>query len=157
MIRCEGGDESLGPAVLTSTMNTQVLRASVALFALCVSASAQLPPTTVPTGKPLLKRDRTQRILYPKIIQHEDERTVTNDLIEMLLPPHGGARRRAIIALGQIGYPSALASLLDILTNEKSPENRDPELRALTAFSLGQIQNQHAVSALLGRTGATTH
>lgn len=128
-----------------------VLRPSVVLLALCVSSSAQLPPTTVPTGKPLLKRDRTQRILYPKIIQHEDERTVTNDLIEMLLPPHGGARRRAIMALGQIGYPSALAALLDILTNDKSPENRDPEIRALTAFSLGQIQNQHAVSALLER------
>src|SRR2546428_3849594 len=107
-------------------MKTQVLRASVVILSLGVSSSAQLPPTTVPTGKPLLKRDRTQRILYPKIIQHEDERTVTNDLIEMLLPPHGGARRRAIIALGQIGYPGALAALLDILTNDKSPENRDP-------------------------------
>lgn len=128
-----------------------VLRVSVVLVALCVSSLAQLPPTTVPTSKPSLKRDRTQRILYPKIIQHEDERTVTNDLLEMLLPPHGGARRRAILALSRIGYPSGLAALLDILTNDKSPENRDFEIRALTAFALGQIQNQHAVSALLER------
>src|SRR5438128_294341 len=136
-------------------MKTRFFRASVALFALCVSAWAQLPPSTVPTGKPILKRDRTQRILYPKIIQHEDERTITNDLIEMLLPPHGGARRRALLALGRIGYPSGLAPLIDILTSDKNPENRDPEMRALAAFSLGQIQNQHAVTTLLERLDAS--
>jgi cyclophilin family peptidyl-prolyl cis-trans isomerase/HEAT repeat protein len=40
---------------------------------------------------------------------------------------------------------------MDILNSDKNPENRDPEMRALAAFSLGQIQNQHAVSALLDR------
>jgi len=90
-------------------------------------------------------------VLYPKIIQHEDERTVTTDLVELLQPPHGGARRRTILALGRIGYPSALAALLDILSGDQNPENRDPEIRALAAFALGQIQNERAVSALLER------
>src|SRR5437588_6207399 len=67
----------------------------------------------------------------------------------MTLPPHGGVRRRAILALGRIGYPGGLAQLIDILNSDKNPENRDPEMRALAAFSLGQIQHQHAVSALL--------
>ena len=132
-------------------MRTSRLDAALGLMLLAAPAFAQLPPTTVPNRKPALKRDRTQRTLYPKIIQHEDERTVTNDLIEMTLPPHGGVRRRAILALGRIGYPSGLAQLIDILNSDKNPENRDPEMRALAAFSLGQIQHQHAVSALLER------
>lgn len=125
--------------------------AVVVLLVLATSPLAQLPPTTVPRSRPALKRDRTQRILYPRIIQHEDERSVTNDLVDMLLPPHGGARKRAILALGRIGYATALAALIDVLSADKNPENRDPETRALAAFSLGQIQNQHAVSALLER------
>ncbi len=133
-------------------MRTRWLRAVPGLLILGTSLFAQrLPPAIIPTGKPTLKRDRTQRILYPKIIQHEDERTVTNDLVEMLVPSHGGARRRTILALGRIGYPSGLAVLIDVLNSDQNPENRDPEMRALAAFSLGQIQNQHAVSALVER------
>lgn len=132
-------------------MPTHLLRVAFALFAVASATVAQLPPTTIPAGKPALKRDRTQRILYPKIIQCEDERTIPNDLLDMLLPPHGGARRRAILALARIAYPKGLAALIDILTGNQNPENRDPEIRALAAFSLGQIQNQQAVSALLER------
>jgi cyclophilin family peptidyl-prolyl cis-trans isomerase/HEAT repeat protein len=132
-------------------MRTHLVGASLAFLTLIAPTFAQRPPVTVPASKPTLKRDRTQRILYPRIIQHEDERTVTNDLIEMLLPPHGGVRRRAILALGRIGYPSGLAALIDILNSDRNPENRDPEMRALAAFSLGQIQNQQAVPALLER------
>jgi cyclophilin family peptidyl-prolyl cis-trans isomerase/HEAT repeat protein len=114
-------------------------------------APAQAPPTTLPNRKPTLKRDRTQRTLYPRIIQFEDERTVNTELIDMLLPPHGGARRRAILALGRIGYPSALAVLMDVLAGDKNAENRNPEFRALAAFSLGEIESHHAVAALIER------
>ena len=137
-------------------MRTYLVGAALGLMIASTTVFAQLPPTTVSNSKPTLKRDRTQRILYPKIIQHEDERSVNNDLIEMLLPPHGGARRRAILAIGRIGYPSGLAPLMDILNSDKNAENRDPEMRALAAFSLGQIQNQHAVSALLERLDPST-
>ena len=132
-------------------MRCHAIRTIGGLLMITIPLLAQLPPTTVSGGKPALKRDRTQRVLYPKIIQHEDERTVTTDLVEMLQPMHGGARRRAILALGRIGYPSGLAALMDILISDQNPENRDPEMRALAAFSLGQIQNQHAVSVLLER------
>ena len=132
-------------------MRTRFTRAVASLLMLSAPLLAQLPPATVSSGKPALRRDRTQRVLYPKIIQHEDERTVTTDLVELLQPPHGGARRRTILALGRIGYPSALAALLDILSGDQNPENRDPEIRALAAFALGQIQNERAVSALLER------
>jgi cyclophilin family peptidyl-prolyl cis-trans isomerase/HEAT repeat protein len=116
---------------------------------------SQTPPTTVPqtvpSRKPTLKRDRTQRLLYPRIIQYEDERTVTTDLVEMLQPPHGGVRRRAILALGRIGYPSGLGFLVDVLNGDKNAENRNPEMRALAAFSLGEIESHHAASYLIQR------
>ena len=127
------------------------MRAVAALLLAHMPLLAQLPPVTVPTGKPALKRDRTQRVLYPRIIQHEDERTITSELVSLLQPLHGGARRRAILAIGRIGYPSGLAALMDILISDQNPENRDPKMRALAAFSIGQIQNQHAVSVLLER------
>lgn len=139
---------------------------NVPVFILLVSAIgvAQAPPTTVSNGKPTLKRDRTQRILYPKIVQCEDERVVTRELIDMLLPPHGGARRRAILALGRIGYPSkppeggpgALGVLMEVLAGDKNAENRDPEFRALAAFSLGEIESHSAVAALIARLDPAT-
>src|SRR4030095_5363153 len=137
--------------VYSKAMRTHALKPGLALLMLCTSVLGQLPQATVKSGKPALKRDRTQRVLYPKIIQLEDERSITSDLVEMLQPMHGGARRRAIRALGRIGYPSGLAALMDILISDQNPENRDPEMRALAAFSLGQIQNQHAVSVLIER------
>ncbi|HJQ22904.1 MAG TPA: peptidylprolyl isomerase [Blastocatellia bacterium] len=130
-------------------MMTKFFQAAIVLLSLSTLLAAQAPPTTVPSRKPSLKRDRTQRVLYPKIIQYEDERWSQNDLIEMLQPPHGGARRRAILALARIGYPSALGALIDVLNAERNAENRDPELRALAAFALGEIESQHAASYLV--------
>jgi peptidyl-prolyl cis-trans isomerase B (cyclophilin B) len=63
--------------------------------------------------------------------------------------PPGGPRRRAILALARIGYPSALGFLVDVLNNDKSPENRNVEFRALAAFALGEIESHHAASYLL--------
>ena len=100
----------------------------------------------IPQQVPHLKRDRTQRVLYPRIIQHEDERVVDDELIEMLNLPHAGVKRRVILALGRIGYPLGINPLVDVLNS-----SRDPELRALAAFSLGQIGSSYAVTALLGR------
>jgi cyclophilin family peptidyl-prolyl cis-trans isomerase len=132
-------------------MTKQVFQAAIVLLLLSTLLAAQAPPTTLPSRKPTLKRDRTQRILYPKIIQYEDERTVPDDLLEMLQPMHGGARRRALLALARIGYPSALGFLIDVLNADRNPENRDPELRALAAFALGEIESQHAASYLIQR------
>jgi cyclophilin family peptidyl-prolyl cis-trans isomerase/HEAT repeat protein len=132
-------------------MTTKFFQAAIVLLLLPTLLAAQAPPTTLPSRKPALKRDRTQRILYPKIIQYEDERTTPDDLLEMLQPPHGGARRRALLALARIGYPSALGFLIDVLNADKNPENRDTEMRALAAFALGEIESQHAASYLVQR------
>src|SRR5437763_5531832 len=130
-------------------MTTKFFQAAIVLLLLSTQLAAQAPPTTPPSRKPSLNRDRTQRILDPKIIQAEDERWSQNDLLEMLQPPHGGARRRALLALARIGYPSALGALIDVLNADRNAENRDPELRALAAFALGEIESQHAASYLV--------
>ncbi|MEN3335848.1 MAG: hypothetical protein V7641_5213 [Blastocatellia bacterium] len=130
-------------------MTTKFFQAAIVLLLLSTLLAAQAPPTTLPSRKPALKRDRTQRILYPKIIQYEDERTTPDDLLEMLQPPLGGARRRALLVLARIGYPSALGLLIDVLNADRNPEYRDPEMRALAAFALGDIESQHAASYLV--------
>ncbi len=130
-------------------MKINTLKAAIAVFLLAALVAAQALPVTPQSRKPTLKRDRTQRVLYPKIIQYEDERTANNDLVEMLQPPHGGVRRRAILALARIGYPSALGFLVDVLNGDKNPENRDVEFRSLAAFALGEIESHHAASYLL--------
>jgi cyclophilin family peptidyl-prolyl cis-trans isomerase len=130
-------------------MTTKVFQVAIVLLLSPLLLAAQAPPTTLPSRKPALKRDRTQRILYPKIIQYEDERITPDDLLEMLQPPHGGARRRALLGLARIGYPSALGFLIDVLNADKNPENRNAELRALAAFALGEIESQHAASYLI--------
>ena len=130
-------------------MKIKILQAAFVVVLLITLAGAQAPPTTVPSRKPNLKRDRTQRTLYPKIIQYEDERTAINDLIEMLEPPHGGARRRALLALARIAAPSSVSPLAVILNADRNPENRDPEMRALAAFALGEIKSHNSASYLV--------
>lgn len=126
------------------SMKIGLLKATLVALMLPSLVAAQVTPTIVPEQKPSLKRDRTQRILYPKIIQYEDERDISTDLLELLNFSHGGARRRAILALGRIGYPSAITVLIDILKND-----RNPDIRALAAFSLGEIESHYAVTPLL--------
>ncbi|HVG19813.1 MAG TPA: peptidylprolyl isomerase [Blastocatellia bacterium] len=134
-------------------MRVHILYAALIALSVPSPVATQTPPTTVPqtvpSRRPSLKRDRTQRVLYPRIIQYEDERTIPDDLLEMIQPPHGGVRRRAILALGRIGYPSGLGFLVDVLNGDKNAENRNPEMRALAAFSLGEIESHHAASYLI--------
>jgi cyclophilin family peptidyl-prolyl cis-trans isomerase/HEAT repeat protein len=106
----------------------------------------QAPPTVPPSSKPALRRDRTQRVLYPKIIQYEDERIVSTELLSMLKLSHGGVKKRAIMALARIGYPSSVIALIEVLTSD-----RNAEMRALAAFALGETESHYAVSALLDR------
>jgi cyclophilin family peptidyl-prolyl cis-trans isomerase/HEAT repeat protein len=127
-------------------MKRHLVNAATAILMLPALLAAQNPPLGLPQSKPLLRRDRTQRVLYPRIIQFEDERTITPELTDMLTLSHGGVRRRAILALGRIGYPSGVPQLIDVLSNE-----RNPQLRALAAFSLGEVESQYGVPPLMER------
>ncbi len=121
----------------------------VTLLLLSACVPAQLPPTTVPQRRPILKRDRTLQALLPKIIQAEDERVVTQELLQIAAPVSGysgSVRKRTILALGRIGYPSAVSVLTDVLKTDKHEDQRE-----MAAFALGEIESFHAVSALLDR------
>jgi cyclophilin family peptidyl-prolyl cis-trans isomerase/HEAT repeat protein len=126
-------------------MRVNSIQAALLVLVLSIHGLAQ-SRAGIPQQVPHLKRDRTQRVLYPRIIQHEDERVVDDELIEMLNLPHTGVKRRVIVALGRIGYPLGINPLIDVLNS-----SRDPELRALAAFSLGQIGSSYAVTVLLGK------
>jgi cyclophilin family peptidyl-prolyl cis-trans isomerase len=128
-------------------MKTFISNAAMLILLLPSFLAAQAPSVSVGSQKPSLKRDRTQRILYPKIVEMEDERTVTGELLDMLTQSHGGVRRRAILALGRIGYGTGVTSLIEVLKDGRS----SPEMRALAVFSLGEIENHFAVAALLDR------
>ncbi|HVF91828.1 MAG TPA: HEAT repeat domain-containing protein, partial [Blastocatellia bacterium] len=134
-------------AALLQVMRKYSISILIAILLLPTLLLAQTRQATVPPprGKPALKRDRTQRVLYPKIIQFEDERWVNPELVEAASAYfHGGARRRAILALGRIGYPSGINPLLDALVND-----RNPEVRALAAFALGEIESHYAAKDLI--------
>lgn len=110
-----------------------------------------LPPTTVPpSGRPVLKRDRTLSAVLPKIIQYEDERVGTSaDLFDMVSPMssyNGSVRKRVILALGRIGYANAVTALIDVMRTDRSED-----LRAIAAFSLGEIESHYAAAALMER------
>jgi cyclophilin family peptidyl-prolyl cis-trans isomerase/HEAT repeat protein len=113
------------------------------------TAFGQAPPTTVPDRRPTLKRDRSQRVLYPKIIQSEDERLVSTELTEIVNSSHGGAKKRAILALGRIGYPSGISVLVDLLNSGGRAQDSSDEFRALAAFSLGEVEHNYPVAVLL--------
>jgi cyclophilin family peptidyl-prolyl cis-trans isomerase/HEAT repeat protein len=63
----------------------------------------------------------------------------------------GGVRRRAILALGRIGSPAAVTRLVDRLSLDLNPE-----MRALAAFALGEIESHYAAPDLLARLDPTT-
>ena len=132
-------------------MKGYILKVLIAIVTLTCLTSAQLPPTTVQSQRPSLRRDQTQRTLAPKIIQNEDERAGTPELLEMINLASGGVRRRAILALGRIGSPAAVTRLVDRLSID-----RNPEMRALAAFALGEIESQYAAPDLLARLDPTT-
>src|SRR5215469_6623862 len=130
---------------IVNRMRIKIFEVSFLILILAGQTVAQ-SRAGIPQPLPHLKRDRTQRVLYPKIIQHEDERIVDDELIEMLSFPHAGVKRRVILALGRIGYPLGINPLVDVLNT-----SRDPEMRSVAAFSLGQIGSSYAVTALLGK------
>ena len=131
------------------------LRALLAILLCSATALPQaLPPTTVPQRKPTLRRDRTLSVLLPKILQWEDERVITQELIDMVSPisgHNGNVRKRAILALGRIGYPRGLTVLVEAMKAD-----RNEEMRALAAFALGEIESHYAVAALLDRLDVET-
>src|SRR5437660_606959 len=113
----------------------------------CSTSFAQLPLDQKNLKKgaqvPLLQRDQSAQQLYMRMIQDEDERLTTPELIGYLENSHAGVRRRAALALGRIGDRSATSRL-----GEEVIDDPNPKVREYAAFALGEIGDPKATRAL---------
>lgn len=83
--------------------------------------------------------------LHARIIQLEDERNLNGDeLAKLLKHASPKVRERAALAIGRIGDKRGTAALIELLQSEK-----DEQVRAMTAFALGEMEDASAVPALL--------
>ncbi|MBX9723724.1 MAG: hypothetical protein K2X81_20125, partial [Candidatus Obscuribacterales bacterium] len=82
--------------------------------------------------------------IYAKIIRCEDERDANAELLDMLKSKDSDLKNRAILALGRIGNPIAVPQLKSIIDSGDSAS-----MKALAAFSLGEIESETAVPFIL--------
>ena len=78
------------------------------------------------------------------IMQAEDERRWSNDLMQLLSNPFPVVRKRAALAAGRIGDEGAVRSLTYVLERDT-----DTSVRAMAAFALGEIESESAANALI--------
>jgi HEAT repeat protein/cyclophilin family peptidyl-prolyl cis-trans isomerase len=137
--------------------------AALALSALasgCASAPpAKAPIFTYEQKLAWIVRLEDQRVLHdpqpappPQPVKKSKQKIVAApvpDLLPLLADPEPRVRRRAAIAVGRVGLPSAVPSLLPLL---KDPE---PEVRQMAAFALGLIGDRAAVVSLEGALSDT--
>jgi cyclophilin family peptidyl-prolyl cis-trans isomerase len=114
----------------------------------------------VPQQRPFLRRDTATRLLYLQILEAEDRRTLRlpsknvddpkYNIVEFLKRSQANVRRRAAIAIGRIGDPTAVAPLLERLApvGDTAPEP-NADVRAALVFALGEIEDMRAVPKLL--------
>src|SRR6185503_3964801 len=89
-----------------------------------------------------------KRLVHPPItvtiLQAEDERRWSNDLMQLLSNPSPVVRKRAALAAGRIGDEGAVKSLTYVLERDS-----DRSVRAMAAFALGEIESETGANALI--------
>src|SRR5215467_13509428 len=78
------------------------------------------------------------------IIQAEDERHWSDDLMQLLSNQSPVVRKRAALAAGRIGDEGAVKSLSYVLERDS-----DTSVRAMAAFALGEIESEAGADALI--------
>jgi cyclophilin family peptidyl-prolyl cis-trans isomerase/HEAT repeat protein len=78
------------------------------------------------------------------IIQAEDERHWSDDLMQLLANQSPAVRKRAALAAGRIGDEGAVKPLSEMLGHDT-----DNSVRATAAFALGEIEAESGANALL--------
>jgi cyclophilin family peptidyl-prolyl cis-trans isomerase/HEAT repeat protein len=86
-----------------------------------------------------------------RIVKAEDQRRWDGDLRYLLTSPSSAVRTRAALAAGRIGNEGALAELSNILRQDK-----DPVVRAMAAFAIGEIESPGGVNSLLTALESST-
>jgi cyclophilin family peptidyl-prolyl cis-trans isomerase/HEAT repeat protein len=111
-----------------------LLAISAILVALAGAASAQ-------------NRHRSESIALPilqRIVQAEDERRWDDVLRALLSNRNAAIRKRAALAAGRIGNEDSIPSLTTLMKNDA-----DPNVRAMAAFALGEVESVSAAEALI--------
>lgn len=79
------------------------------------------------------------------ITKAEDERRWDDDLRKLFSSPNAVVRQRAVLAAGRIGDEDSIAALTGLLE-----EDKDPGVRSMAAFAIGEIESDAGADALLG-------
>ena len=93
-----------------------------------------------------------QRLLIPPvpratlllITKAEDQRRWDDELRNLLTSPNSSIRKRAALAAGRIGDENSIPDLTSLLEKD-----RDPGVRAMAAFALGEVESAKGANALV--------
>src|SRR6185369_1990299 len=85
------------------------------------------------------------------IMQAEDERRWSDELMQLLSNPSPVVRKRAALAAGRIGDEGAVKSLTNVLEHDA-----DTGVRAMAAFALGEIEAESGANALIAQLKNTS-
>ena len=86
----------------------------------------------------------THQPIAVTILQAEDERRWSNELMQLLANQYPEVRKRAALAAGRIGDEGAVRSLSYVLERDT-----DTSVRAMAAFALGEIESEKGANALI--------
>src|SRR5689334_16614137 len=86
----------------------------------------------------------TRQPIAVTIMQAEDERRWSDELMQLLSNQSPAVRKSAALAAGRIGDKGAVKSLSDVLERDA-----DNSVRATAAFALGEIEAESGANALL--------
>jgi len=92
----------------------------------------------------LAQKQLTHQPIAVTIVQAEDERRWSDDLMQLLSNQSPVVRKRAALAAGRIGDEGAVRSLTNVLERDT-----DTSVRAMAAFALGEIESETGANALI--------
>ena len=98
----------------------------------------------IPIFFSLAAAQQIQTSVLVSIVKAEDERRFDAGLENLLKSPNARIRARAALAAGRIGSDAAVPALAALLRADSSPE-----VRAMAAFALGEIESIKAADAIL--------
>src|SRR6185295_20120018 len=90
------------------------------------------------------QKQLTHQPIAVTIMQAEDERRWSDELMQLLSNQSPVVRKRAALAAGRIGDEGAVKSLSYVLERDT-----DTSVRAMAAFALGEIESEAGADALI--------
>lgn len=92
----------------------------------------------------LAQKQLTRQPIAVTIMQAEDQRRWSDELMQLLSNQSSAVRKRAALAAGRIGDEGAVKSLSFVLERDT-----DNSVRAMAAFALGEIEAESGANALI--------